>query len=95
MLTALSLYALSFFLFQLCFLMLSHLMAIFVLMSICLMSAVIISVMAHRNKGYLFCPKCGSNRVVKTTLFGIPDSITDECPDCHEKIDLDKPINKD
>ena len=50
------------------------------------MGAIICSVLAHRAKAYLFCPKCGSNKFIKVSLFGIPDAITDECPDCHEKI---------
>ena len=42
-----------------------------------------------------FCPQCGSKRIVKNTLFGIPAEITCDCPDCGAKIDLDKPVNKD
>ena len=53
------------------------------------------SIIAHKGKEYLFCPKCGSKKIVKTTLFGIPEILYDECPDCHKKIDNDKPVNKD
>ncbi len=95
MLTALTLYGLSFFLFQMFFLIPAHFIAVFVLMSLSLMFAVICSVLAYRKKAYLFCPKCGSNNIVKVSLFGIPDSITDECPDCHEKINLYKSIHLD
>ena len=49
----------------------------------------------HPLHQFLFCPKCGSKKIVKTTLFGIPEILYDECPECHEKIDLDKPVNKD
>lgn len=95
MLTAFVLYALSFFLFQLCFLMLNHAIVLFAIMSLLLMFAVICSILAHRNKAFLFCPKCGSDKIVKATLFGIPDSIAEECPDCHAKIELNKPVNQD
>ena len=95
MFAALALYALTFFLFQLCFLMLDHVIGLFVVMTLCLMFGIICSVLAHRTKGYLFCPKCGSNKIVTVSLFGIPDSITDECPDCHEKIELYKSVNLD
>ena len=95
MLTALVLYALSFFLFQLCFLMLNHIIVLFATMSMTTMGAIICSVLAHRAKAYLFCPKCGSNKFIKVSLFGIPDAITDDCPDCHEKIELYKSVNLD
>lgn len=95
MLAALALYALSFFLFQLCFIVPGRIMSLFAIMSITLMFAVICSILAHNKKAYLFCPKCGSNKIVKVSLFGIPDSITDECPDCHEKIELYKSVNLD
>lgn len=95
MLVALALYALTFFLFQLCFIIPEHIVALLVIMSMTLMFAVICSILARRAKTYLFCPKCGSNKFVRVSLFGIPDSITDECPDCHEKIELYKSVNLD
>ena len=92
---AFALYALSFFLLELCFLVKGGYATIFVIMSIILMLAVICNVLGHRNKEYLFCPQCGSTKIVKNTLFGIPAEITCDCPDCGAKIDLDKPVNKD
>lgn len=88
-------YALSFFLLELCFLVKGGYATIFVIMSITLMLAVICHIMGRRNKEFLFCPQCGSKRIVKNTLFGIPAEITCDCPDCGAKIDLDKPVNKD
>ena len=65
MLTALTLYGLSFFLFQMFFLIPAHFIAVFVLMSLSLMFAVICSVLAYRKKAYLFCPKCGSKNITE------------------------------
>lgn len=92
---AFALYALSFFLFQMCFLVKDHSVSILVVMSFALMFAVICHVLGRRNSEYLFCPQCGSKKIVKNTLFGIPAEITCDCPDCGAKIDLDKPVNKD
>lgn len=55
----------------------------------------ICTVYAHQQKEYLFCPKCGSKNIVKIGFLGIPMSITDTCPDCKKKINIDKSINKD
>ena len=79
---ALSLYCFSLFLLDLCFFVSKGYATIFVIMS-------------HRAKEFLFCPKCGSKNIVKTGLLGLPISITDECPDCHSKIVLDKSIRLD
>lgn len=95
MMAALICYALTFFLFQVCFMIRNGFATIFVIMSIILLIGIICSIYAHRGKEYLFCPKCGSKKMVQTTLFGIPDSITDICPDCKEKIDLNRPVDKD
>ncbi len=53
------------------------------------------SIYAHQQKEYLFCPKCGSKNIVKVGFWGIPMSITDTCPDCKKKINIDKSINQD
>lgn len=64
---------------------------IFLLLTI----GVLCSIYAHQQKEFLFCPKCGSKNIVKTGFMGIPVSITDTCPDCKNKINIDKSINKD
>ncbi|MBQ1441822.1 MAG: hypothetical protein IIZ08_07890 [Clostridia bacterium] len=95
MFLALALYCLALFFFQLCFLVKGGYVTLFAVISLALVFAVICSILGHRGKDFLFCPKCGSKKIVKTTLFGIPEILYDECPECHEKIDLDKPVNKD
>lgn len=95
MIAACVMYLVTIFLIDLCFFVNGGYATIFVIMSITLMTAVICSFYAHRNKEYLFCPKCGSKNIVKTGVFGIPISITDECPDCKKKINIDKSINED
>ena len=95
MFLAFVLYCLSFFLLQLCLLVKSGYVTLFALISLSMVSAVLCSIFAHKGKEYLFCPKCGSKKIVKTTLFGLPEILYDECPDCHKKIDNDKPVNKD
>ncbi len=95
MLGAFVLYAVAFFLLELCFVVNDGYATIVCILSIFLMFGIICSILAHRNKEYLFCPQCGSKRIVKNTLFGIPAEITCDCPDCGAKIDLDKPVNKD
>ncbi|MBQ9903114.1 MAG: hypothetical protein IJM51_12150 [Clostridia bacterium] len=90
------LYCAVFFLLQLMiFVRIGYFSALFALLSLALVFAVICSILSGRNKDFLFCPKCGSKKIVKTTLFGIPDILYDECPDCHEKLDNDKPVNQD
>ena len=95
MIAALVLYLVTIFLFDLCFFVSGGYATIFVIMSITLMIAIICSIYAHRSKEYLFCPKCGSKNIVKTGFFGIPVSITDECPDCKKKINIEKSIHED
>ena len=95
MFLALVLYCTSFFLFQLCFIVKSGYVTLFALISLSLVGAVLCSIFGHKGKAYLYCPKCGSRRIVQTTLFGIPDKLYNVCPECHEKIDNDKPVNKD
>ena len=92
---ALSLYCFSLFLLDLCFFVSKGYATIFVIMSIALMGGIICHIMSHQAKEFLFCPKCGSKNIVKTGLLGLPISITDECPDCHSKIVLDKSIRLD
>lgn len=95
MFLAFVMYCLAFFFFQLLFLVKGGFVTLFAFISILLVGAVLCSIYGHKGKEYLFCPHCGSKRIVKTTLFGIPEILYDECPDCHEKIDVDKPMNKD
>ena len=95
MFLAFALYCVVFFLFQLFFLVKSGYVALFALISLSLVGAVLCSIFGHKGKDYLFCPKCGSRKIVHTTLFGIPDTLYNVCPECHEKIDNDKPVNKD
>lgn len=95
MFLAFTLYCAAFFVFEICFFVSGGYAALFATISLLLVFAVICSILAHRGKDYLFCPKCGSDKIVQKTLFGIPAVIHDECPECHEKIDLAKPVNKD
>ena len=95
MFLAFALYCAVIFLIQMCFIVKGGYSTLFAMISLLFVIAVICSILGHRGKDYLFCTKCGSKKIVQTTLFGIPAVIHDECPDCHEKIDLDKPINKD
>lgn len=88
-------YAISALLLLLCFLVHGGYATIVVIMAILIMAAVLCSLYAHRQKEYLFCPKCGSKNIVKTGVLGVPMSITDECPDCKSKINIDKSINQD
>lgn len=64
---------------------------IFLLLTI----GILFSIQAHRQKEFLFCPKCGSKNIVKIGFWGVPISITDKCPDCKNKINIDKSITKD
>ena len=68
---------------------------IFVCMSLALSIGILCSIYSIRYKDYLYCPKCGSKNIVKTGFLGIPMSITDTCPDCKQKINIDKGINQD
>lgn len=95
MIAALLLYTLAALLLGLCFVVNGWFATIAVILSLVLLGAVMCSLYAARQKDYLFCPKCGSKNVVKTGLFGIPASITDECPDCHKKINIEKSIRED
>ena len=95
MFLAFTLYCMVFFLLQICLFVNGGYSTLFAIMSLVFVFAAICSIFGHRGKEYLYCPKCGSKKIVRNTLFGIPAVIHDECPDCHEKIDLDKPVNKD
>ena len=88
-------YAVSALLLLLCFFVHGGYSTISVIMALFIMAAVLCSLYAHRQKEYLFCPKCGSKNIVKTGFLGIPMSITDTCPDCKQKINIDKSIYKD
>jgi len=66
-----------------------------VIIALLMIGGLMCSLYAGRQKEYLFCPKCGSKKIVKTGFLGVPSSIFEECPDCHVKLDLDKPVNKD
>ncbi|MDD6395800.1 MAG: hypothetical protein ACI4IJ_01405 [Acutalibacteraceae bacterium] len=88
-------YALSIFLIIIFCFVKNGFATIAAMMFLILMIGITCSLYAHRNKEYLFCPKCGSKNIVKTGFFGIPLSITDTCPDCKQKINIDKSINKD
>lgn len=96
MITAYLLYVLSFFLFELMFFLpMATLATLFVALSVALMAAALCSFYAHKQKDYLFCPKCGSSQLIETSLFCIPVKLHDVCPDCGKKIDLEKPVNQD
>ncbi len=88
-------YSLSFLLFFVCMFISKGFITIAALISILILGGILCSFYAHRQKEFLFCPKCGSKNIVKKAFFGMPYAITEECPDCHKKIDLDKPIDKD
>ena len=66
-----------------------------VIIALLMLGGFMCSLYAGRQKDFLFCPKCGSKSIVKTGFLGVPSSISDECPDCHAKLDLNKPVNKD
>lgn len=66
-----------------------------VIIALLMLGGVMCSLYAGRQKDYLFCPKCGSKNIVKKGFSGVPSTIAEECPDCHAKLDLDKPVNKD
>ncbi len=95
MIAAYLLYMLAVFLFDLCFFVKGGYATIAVIIALVLLGATMCSIYGHRSKEYLFCPKCGSKNIVKTGLFGIPIAITDECPDCHKKINIEKSIRED
>lgn len=88
-------YALTIFLIVIFGFVKSGFATIAVTMFLFLMVGITCSLYAHRNKEYLFCPKCGSKNIVKTGFLGVPVSITDECLDCKQKINIDKSIYKD
>lgn len=88
-------YAASILLFLLCFFVQNGFATIAVIISLFLLAALTCSLYAHRQKEFLFCPKCGSKNIVKTGFLGIPISITDKCPDCKNRINIDRSINKD
>lgn len=88
-------YAISVFLFLICIFASGGFATIAVILSLFLLGGLMCSIYAHRSGEYLFCPKCGSKNIVKAGIFGIPVSITDECPDCKNKINIDKSINQD
>ena len=66
-----------------------------VIIALLMLGGVMCSLYARRQKEFLFCPKCGSKNIVKKGFLGVPASIAQECPDCKNKLDLDKPVNKD
>lgn len=66
-----------------------------VIIALIMLGGMMCSLYAGRQKEYLFCPKCGSKNIVKAGFLGVPSSISEECPDCHAKLELDKPVNKD
>lgn len=88
-------YGISIFLFLLCFFIRGGFATVVVVVSLLILAALTCSLYAHRQKEFLFCPKCGSKNIVKIGFMGIPVSITDTCPDCKNKINIDKSINKD
>ncbi len=88
-------YIISAMLFFIALLSQSGFATIAVIIALLMLGGVMCSLYAGRQKEYLFCPKCGSKNIVKKGLSGVPASIADECPDCHAKLDLDKPVNKD
>lgn len=96
MIAAYLLYVLSVFLLELMFFLpTSAIATLFVGLSVSLMAAALCSFYAHKQKDYLFCPKCGSAKIAETSLFHIPVKLHDTCPDCGRKIDVEKPVNKD
>lgn len=95
MICGLILYSAALFLLLLCFFVPGGFATIVVILSLFLLGGAMCGLYAHRSKEFLFCPKCGSKRIVTEGLFGIPAEIKEECPDCGCKLELDKPINKD
>ena len=66
-----------------------------VIIALLVLGGMMCSLYAGRQKDFLFCPKCGSKKLVKSGFLGVPSSISEECPDCHARLDLNKPVNKD
>lgn len=69
--------------------------AIAVTTFVALLLGIMCSLYAYRQKEILFCPKCGSEHIVTKGFMGIPKSITDICPDCKKKINIDQSADKD
>ncbi len=66
-----------------------------IIISLLLFTAAMCGFYAKRCKEVLFCPKCGSENIVKKGFLGIPISITDTCPDCHKKININRSVYED
>ena len=88
-------YSLSLLLFVIAMMSQSGFATIAVIIALLMLGGVMCSLYAGRQKEFLFCPKCGSKNIVKKGFLGVPSSLSEECPDCHAKLDLNKPVNKD
>ena len=88
-------YGISIMLLMFCVVMTSGFATVAVIIALLMLGGIMCSLYAGRQKEFLFCPKCGSKNIVKKGFLGVPSSIAEECPDCHAKLELNKPVNKD